>query len=105
MPCALSQSIRRFTSAITSGPMPSPGRSSSLWVAMVGYFLEVAGCARSANAREADWQAGHVGRQMASKSQPAPYRAKKTDLMTPAILFAFASAVFFGAGIVTTQLG
>jgi hypothetical protein len=30
----LSQSIRRFTSAITSGPMPSPGRSSSLWVAM-----------------------------------------------------------------------
>jgi drug/metabolite transporter (DMT)-like permease len=42
---------------------------------------------------------------MASKSQPAPYRAKKTDLMTPAILFAFASAVFLGAGIVTTQLG
>jgi hypothetical protein len=24
-----------LTSAITSGPMPSPGRSSSLWVAMV----------------------------------------------------------------------
>ena len=24
-----------FTSAITSGPMPSPGRSSSLWVAMI----------------------------------------------------------------------
>ncbi len=35
MPCALSQSIRRCTSAITSGPMPSPGRSSSLWVAIV----------------------------------------------------------------------
>src|ERR1700748_2944623 len=34
MPWALSQSIRRFTSAITSGPMPSPGRSRSLWVAM-----------------------------------------------------------------------
>jgi drug/metabolite transporter (DMT)-like permease len=42
---------------------------------------------------------------MASRSQPAPCRAKKTDLMTPAILFAFASAVFLGAGIVTTQLG
>src|ERR1700761_1126539 len=35
MPLALSQSIRRFTSAITSGPMPSPGRSRSLWVAIV----------------------------------------------------------------------
>jgi drug/metabolite transporter (DMT)-like permease len=42
---------------------------------------------------------------MASRSQPAPSRAKKTDLMTPAILFAFTSAVFLGAGIVTTQLG
>ena len=37
MPCALSQSIRRFTSAITSGPMPSPGRSSSLWVVTMAY--------------------------------------------------------------------
>src|ERR1700742_5245927 len=36
MPSTLSQSIKRFTSAITSGPMPSPGRSSSLWVAMTG---------------------------------------------------------------------
>jgi hypothetical protein len=31
----LSQSIRRFTSAITSGPMPSPGSSSNLFVAMI----------------------------------------------------------------------
>jgi hypothetical protein len=38
------------------------------------------------------------------KSQPAPNKTK-TDLMTPAILFAFASAVFLGAGVVTTQLG
>src|ERR1700729_2054213 len=35
MPLAFSQSIRRFTSAITSGPMPSPGRSRSLWAAMI----------------------------------------------------------------------
>src|SRR6266568_4488248 len=41
MPCALSQPIRRFTSAITSGPMPSPGRSSSLWVAMVRYLENI----------------------------------------------------------------
>jgi hypothetical protein len=37
----LSQSIRRFTSAITSGPMPSPGRSSSLWVVMGRYLNNV----------------------------------------------------------------
>src|SRR4249919_1338097 len=41
MPCASSQSIRRFTSPITSGPMPSPGRSSSLWVAMVRYLIQL----------------------------------------------------------------
>jgi uncharacterized membrane protein len=35
----------------------------------------------------------------------AALAGKKTDLMTPAILFAFASAAFLGAGVVTTQLG
>jgi hypothetical protein len=37
----LSQSIRRFTSAITSGPMPSPGRSSSLWVAIDHFLIQL----------------------------------------------------------------
>jgi len=46
---------------------------------------------------------GPVGRQWV-ESQPAPSKTK-TDLMTPAILFAFASAVFLGAGVVTTQFG
>src|SRR5579863_4755521 len=40
MPCAVIQAIRRFTSPITSGPMPSPGRSSSLWVAMIALPFE-----------------------------------------------------------------
>lgn len=42
------------------------------------------------------------------KRRPEQSRAKtdlKTDLMTAAILFAFASATFLGAGVVTAQLG
>src|SRR5215216_1317372 len=41
MPCLFSQSIRRCTSPITSGPIPSPGRSSSLWVAMVYHLVQL----------------------------------------------------------------
>ncbi len=37
--------------------------------------------------------------------KPAPKTDIKTDLMTAAILFAFASATFLGAGVVTAQLG
>jgi len=37
--------------------------------------------------------------------QPAPQEANKTDLMTAAILYAFASALFLGAGVVLAQLG
>jgi drug/metabolite transporter (DMT)-like permease len=37
--------------------------------------------------------------------KPAPQRSIKTALMTAAILFAFASATFLGAGVVTAQLG
>src|SRR6516165_574779 len=38
MPCWFIQAISRFTSAMTSGPMPSPARKSSLWVGMRGYL-------------------------------------------------------------------
>ena len=34
MPWEFIQAISFFTSPITSGPMPSPGSSRSLWVAM-----------------------------------------------------------------------
>jgi drug/metabolite transporter (DMT)-like permease len=37
--------------------------------------------------------------------KPAPKTDIKTDVMTAAILFAFASAAFLGAGVVTAQLG
>ena len=33
MPCAFIQAMSFFTSAMTSGPMPSPGRRRRLWVA------------------------------------------------------------------------
>ena len=41
----------------------------------------------------------------AGNEQPAPPQGTQTDLMTPAIIFAFASAVFLGAGVVLAQLG
>jgi len=55
------QAISRFTSAITSGPMPSPGRRRSLWVAMVAVSFGCSGkrggrgcgCAR---AGRREWQ-------------------------------------------------
>ena len=43
---------------------------------------------------------------MAGKEQPAaPQEGSKTDLMTSAIIYAFASAFFLGAGVVLAQLG
>ena len=43
---------------------------------------------------------------MAGKSNPQPAQeGNKTDLMTAAIVFAFASAFFLGAGVVLAQLG
>src|SRR3974377_1858379 len=83
MPFAFSQSIRCCTWAITSGPIPSPGSSSSLWVAIMiprydpslwparakaRFALlpghgEVVKTARSANAPEGDWQVEAIGFQ------------------------------------------
>src|SRR5262249_23269406 len=34
MPCAFMKAISRLTSAMTSGPMPSPASRSNLWVGM-----------------------------------------------------------------------
>lgn len=42
---------------------------------------------------------------MARKELAAPQEANKTDLMTAAILYAFASAIFLGTGVVLAQLG
>ena len=43
---------------------------------------------------------------MAGKSNPQPAKeGTKTDLMTSAIIYAFASAGFLGAGVVLAQLG
>ena len=43
---------------------------------------------------------------MAGKSNPPPpQEGNKTDLMTAAIIYAFASAFFLGAGVVLAQLG
>src|SRR5262249_43307028 len=100
MPALLSQPIRRFTSPITSGPMPSPGRSSSLWVAMSNPRLASSAGGRSATPPRQDWQgARHIRRNRLQSAR------RKTERMTAAILFAFASAAFLGAGVVTSQLG
>src|SRR5688500_4157043 len=50
-----------FTSAITSGPMPSPARRSSLWVAIgirLFSFSRSSPAAQSAKGRRHAWQAG-----------------------------------------------
>jgi len=63
---------------------------------------------RSANALAADWQAGRHGpkrRQSRANPHTAPAGGKKTDIMTLAILFAFASATLLGTGVVTAQFG
>ena len=55
---------------------------------------------RSAKTPEADWQGG------SDRPQRLVEQARlKTDLMNPAILFAFASAILLGAGVVTAQFG
>src|SRR5665647_505736 len=46
--------MTRFTSAITSGPMPSPGSRRRLWVAMD--ILAIFELAPSARAPRPDWQ-------------------------------------------------
>jgi drug/metabolite transporter (DMT)-like permease len=54
----------------------------------------------SAKTPRADWQGG------SDRPQRRAEQARlKTDLMTPAILFAFASASLLGAGVVTAQFG
>jgi uncharacterized membrane protein len=61
---------------------------------------------RSAKAPEADWQGAENRTRMPGKEQPAPpQEGSKTDLMTSAIIYAFASAGFLGAGVVLAQLG
>jgi drug/metabolite transporter (DMT)-like permease len=61
---------------------------------------------RSAKTPEADWQGTADWPRMVPNEQPAALeKANKTDLMTAAILFAFASATFLGAGVVLAQLG
>jgi uncharacterized membrane protein len=49
--------------------------------------------------------ARHQPRATNAVGKPAPKTDTKTEVMTAAILFAFASAIFLGAGVVTTQLG
>ena len=64
------------------------------------------GSGRSAKAPEADWQGAANRPRMAGKSNPQPAQeGNKTDLMTAAIIYAFASAFFLGAGVVLAQLG
>jgi drug/metabolite transporter (DMT)-like permease len=48
-----------------------------------------------------------LGKALRRDDNPRQARPKnnKTDLMTPAVLFAFASAIFLGAGVVTAQRG
>ena len=60
----------------------------------------------SAKTPEADWQGTRDRPRMAGKSNPQPpQEGNKTDLMTSAIIYAFASAGFLGAGVVLAQLG
>jgi len=54
----------------------------------------------SAKTPGADWQGG-----LDRPQRQAEQARLKTDLMTAAILFAFASAAFLGAGVVTAQFG
>jgi hypothetical protein len=56
--------------------------------------------ARSAKTPRGDWQ-GTPPQATNTAHQARP----KTDTMTAAILLAFASATFLGAGVVTAQLG
>src|SRR6478752_9728591 len=59
----------------------------------------------SAKTPEADWQGIADPARMAERATRGPQKGNKTDLMTAAIVFAFASAGFLGAGVVTAQLG
>src|SRR5206468_1631846 len=63
-------------------------------------MTETVNRARSAKTPRGDWQGASGGRQI-----PPIKPALKTDIMTAAILLAFASATFLGAGVVTAQLG
>jgi hypothetical protein len=61
---------------------------------------------RSANAPGADWQAAVAGSKKEGPGAAGPgLRHRRRNLMTLAILFAFASATLLGAGIVTTHFG
>ena len=62
---------------------------------------------RSAKTPEADWQGTETGPEWPGTSNPQPLKkARKTDLMTSAIIYAFASAgSSSGAGVVLAQLG
>src|SRR6516164_1405479 len=57
--------ISRFTSAITSGPIPSPGSSKSLWVAIGVVLKHNAG--RSLKRWTQDLQAAHAFRRRHSR--------------------------------------
>src|SRR4029078_3371930 len=109
MPCASSQSIRRFTSPITSGPMPSPGRSSSLCVAMVRYLRNIVCPSRPGNPRGVLKRRERIGKA-ARTGQQCTHRASAPQdgppsLMPAAVLFPLPSASLLGAGVVTAQFG
>src|SRR5262249_10503040 len=55
---------------------------------------------RSARTPRAAWQGARHGRE-----NRLQYTRRKTDRMTAAILFAFASAALLGSAVVTSQLG
>src|ERR1700741_4067186 len=64
-------SISRFTSAITSGPIPSPGSSKSLWVAIGVVLKRNAG--RSLKRWTQDLQAAHALTRRAIAARPAAH--------------------------------
>src|SRR5712675_1813625 len=88
MPWEFIQAMSFFTSAMTSGPMPSPGSSRSLWVAII---VSSRGTARIAKAQRGDWQAHG--------------RRGQISAMTAAIILGIAASAFLGAGLVLTQFG
>ena len=63
----------------------------------------------SAKTPKEDWQGGlarHRGHSKnADRATRSPAEGRKTDLMTAAIIYGFASAGFLGAGVVLAQLG
>src|SRR5262249_25904063 len=74
MPCAFMKAMSFFTSAITSGPMPSPGRRRSLCVAMVPRRKAETRSERIAKARRKAWQAARAGPTRATVSALAACR-------------------------------